>query len=370
MNIRHLAPLFFTLCVSVSYSQDKPKTDSAAGSHAPVVSNFPSRERAQRNWDKQEPREASPAEAGPSTAISPGGAAAPGGGTVTSNPLPSPKIDYVGETLERAAPMTPKEIRRFSNNVYERSIEGARVPGGPYSMRGMRQVTLDLTPNPDRKPETIQVGLGLGAKVSFIDRTGAPVIIDELSGHSDAFNAFVLESEQVKKTGSHVFTVEPSTLVGQGNVSVQLVGVNTPIIIGVEVGKSRVVDSVVQFVVPIAPKPKFIPGDRHEADAAILSPQMQGFLAGIPPEDAVEVKVLHAGNTRGWMWNKHLYLRTGYDLLTPGFFRRQASSDGTTVYELPLTPVVTLGVEGREVRAVVDFPYIPANASRAVTNPK
>lgn len=217
---------------------------------------------------------------------------------------------------------------------------------------------------PNARPETVSLALGKGAIVSFVDRTGAPLVVDAIEGFSSAFNVRVMKTERAEKEGLNLFSIDPRVLTGQGNVAVQLAGVLTPFTFDVEVGKTTEIDSHVQFVLPVvSEKRQVLPGDRMESDGGVYVPEMQGFLAGIPPLDAVEITVKNVPGTYAWMWNKKLYVKTQHTIFTPAFFRRMGSGDGTAVYELPLTPVVRMGVEGREMQALLDFPYIPSQAS-------
>lgn len=366
MKLRLLVGAFFGLYVVVVCAQDKQQP---AGAKPVSVSNFPTREEAKRNWDIQNPKGAGTKEAAPSAGQNFGPAGSPGpsagqpsGGKVAAEPLPDPKIDYPQEALERVAPMTAEDLRKFADLMYERSKEMSRVPGGHYKLRGSRQVMVNL--NPGAEPEKISIALGMGAMVSFIDRTGAPLTVDAIQGFSPSYKVQVMETEKAKAEGAHIFSIEAQKITGQGNVSVQLKGILTPYSFNVVVGESKDVDSHVQFVWPtVSGKRSVLPGDRMEADGNLIMPEMQEFLAGIPPEGAVEIEVPNVVNTKAWMWKKRLYLRTHHAVFTPGFFRRQGSVEGMTVYELPLTPVVRLGVEGREVMASLNYPYIPSHSN-------
>lgn len=147
---------------------------------------------------------------------------------------------------------------------------------------------------------------------------------------------------------------------------VRLAGVTNPVLILVRVGDSKEVDSAIQAVVPIlTPVRNVLPGDRLEADGGTQTVEMQGFLMGIPPEGAQDVQVRQVGLTTAWMFRGNLYVRTPHTIFSPGWFKRQASVDGTAVYKLPYTSLVRMGVDGREVEAVFDLPYIPPMSQRS-----
>lgn len=357
MKYQSILGVFLCLYVGVVCAQNNTAAPASAQStttKSPTVTNFPTRAEAKTSWKEEEQRLA---------AVERGNAEAPkaAGGRVVAEPLPHPKINYAREAIERTAPMSPEELRSFADEMYKRAIEASRVPGGPYTMKGDQVVTLDLSPSADPKQRQINIAMNMGATISFVDRAGAEILIDAARGFSPAFAINAMESEEVKKVGTNSLYIEASTLTGQGNLAIRLEGMSRPIMFNVNVGKSNVVDGNIQYVVPMtsASKRTVLPGDRMESDAVLIAPEMQGFLAGIAPEGATAVKVERAGDTTAWMWNNRLFLRTRSTVLTPGWFRRQASSDGMAVYELPMTPVVSLGVEGRELRAVLDFPFIP-----------
>jgi intracellular multiplication protein IcmK len=387
MKIRSSCGIFFALIPLVVLAQNvntqtapgalpaaapAPAPAGKAPSKAPVVSNsaFPSRSEAQAKWDKLDPPQESQTAKGPRTDLYPGtgsSSGTPAQNRVTAPTLPNPKIDYAKEATERVSPMDAKEIQKFSTEMYKRSRAMSATPGpdGEYTVRDQRVERISLAPG--AKLPVVDVALNLGAVVSFVDRTGAPLIVDAVKSFSDVVSVDSLPTEDAMKTGSDYVTVMANRLTGRANVMVKLLGVQAKVMIIVEVGKSKDVDGSVQMVVPVlADKGRLLPGDRMEADAGLIAPEMQSFLAGLPPDGAVEIKVSKVGSsTTAWLWKSHVFLRTPHTVFTPAWFRRQGSQDGTAVYELPLTPIVKLGVEGREMMAYLEFPYIPTGAGRA-----
>lgn len=382
MKTRVVLPLFFSLFPSVLLAQNATAPQGAVkapaakpASRSAVVENFPSREQAAANWQQaappqQESRLEPGGIAGPETnasgtptarvsaSASTAGRAKAGGGKVVAPPLPEPKIDYVKEAIERTVPMTPADIQKFKGEVYDRATVMANPPGGPYTLKGTRLVHMSFAPG--AKAETVDVALNLGAVVMFMDRAGNPLVVDGAKGFSSGFSVGVLETDEVKTKGSSSIQIMPTTPVSFGNVMVTLAGVANPVILQVQVGKSKAVDSLVQVVVPVLnPSTTVLPGDRLLADSGTKVGEMQGFLMGIPPEGAVDVRVRQVGSTNVWMWQDKLFVRTPYTIFSPGWFQRQAAADGTAVYEMPLTSVVRMGVDGREVEAIFDLPYIP-----------
>lgn len=355
--------------VQPAASQPAPSKGTGA-----VVENFPSREAAQQNWQKVAPPSTNQSANDPSGDIGPSGSGSPrasaqGSRRVAGGELPDPKlpakIDYSAEATSRVSPMSPKEIREFEDSMVDVARAMAETPGGPYAVRGSRIMPISFEPN--SRPGTIEVALNHGALVTFVDRSGTPLIVDGAKSFSYAFEVGVLATEEVKERGSSTVEVTAKAIKGIGNMMIRVVGVPNPILLQVRVGsESKTVDSVIQAVVPVLSAAKSVlPGDRLEADGGTQVGEMQGFLMGIPPEGAVDVKVSQVASTSAWMWRGHLYVRTPHTIFSPGWFNRQAAVDGTAVYKMPYTSLVRMGVDGREVNAVIELPYIPPVASAA-----
>ena len=75
--------------------------------------------------------------------------------------------------------------------------------------------------------------------------------------------------------------------------------------------------------------------------------------AGIAPADAVPLAVsgVSPDEARAWRLGDHIYLRTSYTLMSPPWDGSQSGEGNTTIYALPITPVVLLSVNNRTVSA-------------------
>lgn len=378
MKLKASVVAFFAYSCSVVCAQNVQPVAAAqpAPAKGAVVENFPTRQAAQQNWEKLDPPAKSPTSSGPSGDIGPAGtgagagrASGPAGSRrVTGSELPDPnlkaaKIDYPAEAVERVSPMDPAEIRKFEELMFLRARAMAETPGGPYTVKGSRIMPISFEPN--SRPGAVDIAFNHGALVTFVDRSGSPLIVDGAKSFSYAFDVGVLQTDEVKERGSSTVEVTAKAISGNGNVMIRLVGVPNPILLQVRVGNdSKMVDSMIQAVVPVlTPAKSVLPGDRLEADGGTQVGEMQGFLMGIPPDGAVDVKVSQVASTSAWMWRGHLYVRTPHTIFSPGWFNRQAAVDGTAVYKLPYTSLVRMGVDGREVNAVIELPYIPPVAS-------
>ena len=71
--------------------------------------------------------------------------------------------------------------------------------------------------------------------------------------------------------------------------------------------------------------------------------ELSQYLLKIPPESAKELKVEGASDVSAWQSSKNrMVVRTALTIVSPAAYRRHSSADGTHVYELPLTPVLSV----------------------------
>lgn len=333
-----------------------PKTAAVSNSSAPAgAGGFPTKEEAKKNWHANDP-----APKGPYITPAGAGGSSAGANSVNAQGLPNPNIDYADIAKKRMFPLTPAQVRDFGEHAHDQSKAASAAPGGPYISLPPRMVKVSI--DPGKALETVTIAMGKGAIASFIDRNGQPMIVDAVEGFSPAISVRVMKTERAVKEGSNTFSVDALSITGQGRVVVHLNGVTTPYAFDVEVGHSNRVDSVVSFVMPMSSSKKVVYGaERGEADASFDKPEMWGFLSGVVPDRAVEVELPTIPGSRAFVLGNFLYVRTPHKVMTPAYFDRRASSDGgTVVYQLPLTSIIRMGVEGREMQALVNYPYMPS----------
>lgn len=190
----------------------------------------------------------------------------------------------------------------------------------------------------------------------FVDATGAPWPLAAIPRVSDKryFDIEWLE-------GTPALVVSALSSYEDGNVTVFLKGLATPIVVKLSSGepdsksKSRIVDYRLDLRVP---------GRGPNAKAPLLGPDkialyddvMQGFLDGIPPRDAKQVRALGEApaRTQVWQYGNAFFVRTSHDIQT-AFDQSMASADGTRVYRIAPTPYVTLSDMGRAVTLQLDI---------------
>lgn len=264
------------------------------------------------------------------------------------------------QALDSTAPMSPSALQKFSDALYQRALVSSEIPGGPYHVRN-RMIKLNLAPG--ASPEKLSLAMGQGVVVSFIDRHGRTLIIDSVKSHSKAFTVFVPETEQHSTEGASSFAIETKSIAATGNLSVLLKspqGQSTPVLLQLESGRNRTIDGLVQLVHPslLGQTSAVVMGDSMASEASFAFNDLQPFLAGIAPDPAQELTVPSKyEDLRAWVMGQKVYIRTQHAILSPAWFKRQVALDGTTVYELPYTPLFKLSLHGAESELTLDLPY-------------
>ncbi|MFP4313789.1 MAG: DotH/IcmK family type IV secretion protein, partial [Alphaproteobacteria bacterium] len=184
--------------------------------------------------------------------------------------------------------------------------------------------------------------------VNFIDITGEPWPVKDVSW---AGEFEIMESRLEDDDFENVIKITPQNEYARGNMSVSLVGLQTPIIMILETGRDEVhyrFDATVPEQGPLAEIPLIDKGITLAAGRADIS----GLLQGMIPASAQKLNVAGVdGRTSAYNYNGMTYLRTPLTLLSPGWRNSATSADGMRVYEIQSTPVVLLSDKGKMVRA-------------------
>lgn len=153
--------------------------------------------------------------------------------------------------------------------------------------------------------------------------------------------------------GSAVFTVQPVSEYANGNITVMLQGLATPVILNVKSldpssdAKTIDVDYRLDLRIPKRGPDAPVYTATPETKISLYDKQLQQFLDGIPPDEAQTVKLHNApGGTRVWQIGDDLYVRSQLQLQDE-FEKTLSAIDGTHIYVLPATPVLTFSENGR-----------------------
>jgi intracellular multiplication protein IcmK len=255
-------------------------------------------------------------------------------------------LDRVEESVNMIAPLTAEEILRLRRelNVRQKAAVEPLIPQGKPSTRLAR---IDLSPG--ATPEVIRISMSEGAVVSFIDAAGRPWNIE----NADSFNPTGFDIAAFGKNGLSIAAKMEQAI---GNVAVRLEGMSGAITFKVLAGHtaSRDLDYAIDLQVP-----RYLPGVPAPVGAVIAQPslgvgELMDYLLRTPPRDARELKVEGIVGAMAWQTpSGRIMLRTDKMVLSPDAKRRQSSSDGMTVYELPVTPVALVSDNGRLINVQI-----------------
>ncbi len=245
--------------------------------------------------------------------------------------------------MEQLMPLKPDEIRTLLEH-YDRTVESTELPVHPYPRPDL--VVQNISLDPGVVPLTVKMSWGYVTTLSFLDSSGQPWPIEEISWVGD-FN--IQESAVYEE--NHMLRISPESQLAHGNISIRLMGLQAPVIMTFETNRDVVhyrFDAVVPKRGPRSRAPLI---DRGVSLSAGDS-DMSIALSGVVPEGAEIMNVSGVdGRTTAYVYNGLTYIRTPLNLLSPAWHSSVSSADGTKVYALDETPVVLLSDRGRMVRA-------------------
>lgn len=290
------------------------------------------------------------ADPGPQSASKTPTGGAAGGAAKTVTPvnaavLPSPKIDLVNEAVQQTAPLTPQEILDLRKQIQERTNAMYEpITKGPLPTPVITQYKLDLSPG--ATPPVVRVAVGQGSVVSFIDASGAPWPI------KDAEN-FNLRGMKVAQLDSNDLSIALLNPMAMGNVAVVLDGLASPVIFTVTPAQAQT-DYRVDMIIPKLRKDNGLRPLAKAPDSGTPSldaEELGAFLLKIPPKSATALVVHGADGVMAWQISPtQMVVRTDDEVTYPAYYKKHTSSDGMSVYELPISPQVTVLKSGEFVR--------------------
>lgn len=241
-------------------------------------------------------------------------------------------------------PLSTDQIRSFMTKL--ESTQEAAVPPHAGQPKGEVKV-VGLSLDPGREPPEVDLSAGYVTTIAIVDQTGEPwPILDVGVGGN-----FEVTPTQA---GSHVVRVVPLTRFGNGNLSIMLKDLPTPIIFRLSAGGPSFhmrFDARVPRLGPQAKTP-LIQRKRPGAGLVAGDETISMILENAPPKGAVRLKVGGTdARTMAWRLNDKVYVRTSLSLLSPAWNASASSADGMTVYEIGEAPVLLLSDNGAMIRA-------------------
>ncbi len=240
-------------------------------------------------------------------------------------------------------PLNPDEIRKLLER-YDQTRQAVETPIYPYPKPEI--VTQDISQDPGSLPPVLKLATGHVTVVNFVDASGAPWPIQDISW---AGNFEIIKTEE----GDHRVTISPMSDFAYGNLSVQLLGMKTGVSFTLETQREKVYyrfDARLQEDGPNM-KPSLI-GAGSGPSLSAGGGMMNAVLEGVLPQGGDKLNVDGVdGRTTAYVVNKITYVRTPLTLLSPSWTASVSSADGMNVYSLKSASVLLLSDKGEVVRA-------------------
>lgn len=262
----------------------------------------------------------------------PAGAPVPGQTIPNLPKLPSTNQEAYKSVTEEVAPLTPDQIRSL-RKIVDDAERAAAAPPRFVPKPVSTTVTALLTPG--ATPPVIRLASNFVTSALFVDQSGNPLnVIDVTPGGAAAFT--ITWSQSSKFTNK--IDISPKSTYANGNVSVLLEGISTPVSLTLVSGQREV-----DYRVDVRVKGRFLAGSAGAAAALPegASPVMLTLLDGVAPDGA---RSLASSNSevQAWEYRNRFYVRSGLTLLSPAYISTMRSADGTAVYEIPPTSVLII----------------------------
>ncbi len=244
---------------------------------------------------------------------------------------------------QEAFPLSPNQIKTLHNMLDETQLATATAPFDQPPEPTSSSLFVKLAPG--TVPPVIRLSKGFVSSLVFIDSTGAPWPIEAYDlGNPTTFNI------TWDKKGNTLM-VQARSAYTYGNLAVKLVKLNTPVMLTLIPGQ-KIVDYRVDLRVQgVGPNAK--PSIQGAGMPGAANPLLLNILDGVGPEGSVPLKV--QGNLgEAWLYEGKMYLRSRLTLLSPAWFAKMASADGTNAYELQVAPTVLMSHQGKPVQLKVE----------------
>lgn len=219
-----------------------------------------------------------------------------------------------------------------------------------------KPITRSLIVNLDAgvSPPIIRLARGQQSSIVFSDMAGNPWFVERVVLNRTAFSDGRANNEITKdERPTNVITIEPMSISAYGNVTVTLRGLSTPVIFMLLSGQGEVdlrVDAKISGNNPDQPTPNI-----SYSNAPSIDNSLAYFLDGVPPKDAVRLRVTGMNNIDAWLFQNELYVRTRSDVLYPAFMSSAKSTTGLSIYKFSqLFPAVTLSSGGQAITIQIE----------------
>jgi len=239
-------------------------------------------------------------------------------------------------------PLSPDQVRTFMRRL-EDTQEAAQAPFAGPPKGEVKVVSLSL--DPGGEPPQINLSAGYVTTISMVDATGAPwPILDVGIGGN-----FEVTPTQA---GSHVVRVSPLTRLGNGNLSILLKDLPTPVIFRLAAGGPIFHMRYDARVPKLGPNAKTPIIEKGRVGPVAGDQLITMILENAPPREAKKLKIAGLdARTMAWKVDDKIFVRTPLSLLSPAWNASASSPDGMTVYEIGDAPVLLMSDNGIMMRA-------------------
>jgi len=259
-------------------------------------------------------------------------------------PAPYPtqpsQLNKVQTAIDQTVPMTAAELVELRKALNERQLAGREnITGAPPPKPVTSVEVLDISPG--ATPPMVRLTVGEATTLSFADSAGRPwPIVDNVNANGRAYEARLI--------GLHLYNVtlknrEPA------NLTIVLKDLPRPIVI-TAVPATTETDYLKEYTVP-----KFLDGKPPVAAVAASSsgslgfnaPELLDYLYRTPPKAARALQVMGLQGVSAWQTaGSKMVIRTDGQVVILAFTRRHGATDGFAVFEVPLSPMVTISQAG------------------------
>ncbi len=220
--------------------------------------------------------------------------------------------------------LTHKQIKRLKNQ----NLKNSEASMSPYiSMPKPVTRTLIIDLSPGVNAPILRLSSGSLTSIVFSGLNGDSWYIDSVKLNRGMFSDGASNGNEQPQT--NVLTLEPLRPIAQGNVSVMLKGLSTPVIFSLVSGQKEV-DFRVDVKIP-GRNPDSTTKINYEERIPSIDDNVPYFLDGVPPKQAKRLRVT-GGDVEAWELNNNMYIRTNADVQYPAYHSSARSTSGLAVY--------------------------------------
>jgi intracellular multiplication protein IcmK len=251
----------------------------------------------------------------------------------------------------RPGNLTPEDIREALSARDE--ISASMNTPVINSVPQITSQTISLSPG-DATP-VVRVAPGRPTYIVFEDITGAPWPLEYPPINHSGSKRFYVSGF----TDKPFVTIQPLVTYGNGDIGVILKNLPVPISLVLANAEPTAADKVYKYDSrvniriprrgPLASQNTITTVNK----IALTDPELQSLLDGIPPKDATR---LNTDNKRVSVWRRadKLYVRSAMESRTQ-FSKTLSSADGTHVYEMEISPFITMMEQGSTITVKVEL---------------